>query len=127
MYLRLRDKGAGETMATNIAGINNIMADIASRAFGEGKFFAANENLIDYFNTHFPLQQNESWQRFHLPTEWISRVMLCLRGEQLPMESLRRLRKTGNNTLDTGVTTVRNFKWTPCFETAQMQKSALQP
>jgi hypothetical protein len=93
MYLRLRDKEAGETMAINIAGVNNNMADIASRAFKKGKFFEANDNLLQYFNTHFPLQQKVSWQQFQLPKEWISRVMSCLRGEQLQMESLHRLKK----------------------------------
>lgn len=58
LYLHVRDRGAGEAMATNIAGINNLMVDVASRK--EGKFFSANENLIEYFNTHFPLKQNES-------------------------------------------------------------------
>lgn len=66
LYIRLWDRGAGEAMATNIAGSNNLMADAASRAIKEGKFFAANENLINYFNSHFPLEQNESWQQFHL-------------------------------------------------------------
>ena len=114
-------------MATNIAGINNLMAEIASRAFKEGKFFSANENLIEYFNTHFPLQQSESWQQFQLPTEWMSRVMSCLRGEQPQMESLRKLKRTAKNTLNTGSAIVKNFKWTPSSDTNQTQKSALQP
>ena len=114
-------------MTTNIAGIHNVLADIASRAFKDGKFFTANQNLISYFNSHFPLQQNESWQQFHLPIEWTSRVMSCLLGEQPTVESLRRLKRTGKSTLDTGSTTVKNFKWTPFSDSTQTQKSASQP
>lgn len=127
LYLRVRDRGAGEAMTTNIAGIHNVLADVASRAFKDGKFFSANQNLISYFNFHFPLQQNESWQQFHLPIEWTSRVMSCLLGTQPTMESLRRLKRTGKSTLDTGSTTVTNFKWTPCSDNTQIPKSASQP
>ena len=39
----------------HIAGEDNIMADIISCAFKMGKFFAASNDLVSYFNTRFPL------------------------------------------------------------------------
>ena len=44
----------------HIAGDDNIMADIISRAFKMGKFFAASNDIVSYFNTCFPLMQNKS-------------------------------------------------------------------
>ena len=44
----------------HIAGEDKIMADIISRAFKMGKFFAASNDLVSYFNIRFPLMQNES-------------------------------------------------------------------
>ena len=47
-------------MPHHIAGEDDIMADIFSRAIKMGKFFAASNDLISYFNASFPLIQNES-------------------------------------------------------------------
>ena len=73
------------------------MADIPSRAFKNGEFFHAKTNLVAYFNLHFPLPQNLSWHEFKLHPKLTSRVISCLRGEELPMESLCRMPKQGEN------------------------------
>jgi hypothetical protein len=40
----------------HIAGENNIMADVISWAFKDGKYFHANDDLVTlYLNTNFPL------------------------------------------------------------------------
>ena len=39
----------------HIEGKDNIMADIIYCAFKMGKFFAAFNDLVSYFNTRFPL------------------------------------------------------------------------
>ena len=44
----------------HIAGEDNIMAGIISLAFKMGKFFAASNDIVSYFNTCFPLMQNKS-------------------------------------------------------------------
>ena len=86
-----------------VAGENNDMADCVSRSFKNGKFFHVSDSLLTYFSNTFPLPQNEYWRECTLPPEWISRVISCLRGEQLPLGSLLRLPKPGKNTGITGV------------------------
>jgi hypothetical protein len=51
------------------------MADIVSRSFKNGKYFMADTNIVDYFNTHFKLPQNHSWHKFQLPSDLISLVI----------------------------------------------------
>jgi len=48
-------------MPMNIAGKDNAMADIPSRAFKSSEFFHAKANLTEYFNIHFPLPQMLAW------------------------------------------------------------------
>jgi hypothetical protein len=98
LSLRIHSKAASSITPLSIAGEDNDMADIISRAFKNGKYFEAEHDLFTYFNSHFPLPQNASWQECRIPNKWISRVIACLRGEQLPMAWLQRLPKTGKNT-----------------------------
>ena len=98
LTLRQRTRKTSPLLPIHIAGELNDMADISSRAFKEGKFFKATNNLIPYFNSHFPLPQKTSWREFKIPTKLSSRVISCLLGEQLQMESLVRLPKLGKGT-----------------------------
>ena len=66
-----------------VVGKDNEMADIVSCAFKEGQYLLSFNNIITYFNHSFPLPQNESWREGHITTEWVSRVIACLRGKQL--------------------------------------------
>ena len=96
--LRIHSCQASGLTPLNIAGSDNTMADVVSRAFKNGQYFEANSNTTDYFNAHFPLPQGQYWKECILPNAWVSRVIACLRGEQLPLESLLRLPKPGKNT-----------------------------
>jgi hypothetical protein len=89
----------------HIAGENNQMADILLQAFKNGIFFEAHADLVTYFNLHFPLPQKLSWREFKVPTKWVSRVISCLRGEQLQMESLLKLPKLGKSVGSIGQST----------------------
>ena len=45
----------------HIAGVNNIMADVISRAFKLVQYFEVSQRgLVPYFNSNFPLTQQES-------------------------------------------------------------------
>ena len=81
----------------NIAGKNNQMADIPSRAFKNGEYFRAQADLVTYFNTHFPLPQKNSWLEYKIPTKLASHVSSCLDGKLLPMESLLKLPRLGRS------------------------------
>lgn len=91
LCLRQRTRQVSSLTPLHISGINNLMADISSRAFKTGKFFDAHNDLLSYFTTHFPLPQNQSWKVWTLPEKLSSRVISCLCGEQAPLESLVRL------------------------------------
>ena len=110
--LRMHQAQCSSMVPHHIAGENNIMADIISRAFKHGKIFELANDLVSYFDKRFPLVQNESWHECQVPTDLLSSVTACLRGKLLPMASL--LRQTprdknigaiGNNTLTQQIST----------------------
>jgi hypothetical protein len=104
--LRVHKRQASSLMPLHIAGTNNVMADIVSRAFKDGSFFHVKHNLTDYFNTHFPLKKQTSWTEFQIPTRLVSLVMSCLLGALSPMGSLQRLPVIDKNTGPIGVNTL---------------------
>ena len=79
--------------------------------------FCSTKNITKYFNTSFPLPQNRSWREYTLPTKLVSRVMLCLCGEQSTMGSLLRLPKTAKipGCLDTLCSQVENGPFPPIY------------
>ena len=105
LSLRQRARQASSIIPLHICGEDNKMADISSRAFKHGEYFVAHSHLVPYFNAHFPLPQPKSWQEFKVPKKLSWRVISCLLGEQLPMESLIRLPKVGTNIGANGVRT----------------------
>lgn len=126
LNLRQRTRKVSSLTTVHIAGVDNEMADICSRAFREGKFFMAHTKLCTFFNTTFPLQ-NESWTEFYLPKGLYTRVISCLLGEQAPMESLVRLPKIKRSTGSTGVPTPTTVARTPSSQkpmTSQEQPSS---
>jgi hypothetical protein len=100
--MRIHQRQASTVIPSHIAGDKNDMADIVSRAFKTGKFFAASNSLTTYFNQHFPLPQNQSWTELPIPPRWTSRVMSCLRGEMLDLASLLELPTREPSTGSTG-------------------------
>ena len=114
---------ASSLIPVHIAGEDNIMADIISRAFTFGKFFHAEANLTSYFNSHFPLPQTKSWQEFILPNKLISRVISCLLGVQSPMALLTRPPGIDSNTGTTGVIMPISAKSTPSSAISRLSKS----
>jgi hypothetical protein len=111
--LRIHARQASSLVPLHIAGDDNTMADIVSRAFKDGKFFAANKNLTSYFNKHFPLPQETSWTEFQLPSSLTSHVISCLRGQLSPLGSLLRLQRTDKSIGSTGADTLRSLESTP--------------
>lgn len=105
LCLRQRVRGVSSLTPVHLAGIPNELADISSRAFRTGKFFKAHQNLLDYFNTHFPLPQGKSWTEWYLPKSHSLRVISCLHGEHAQMESLIRLPKIKRSTGNSGAGT----------------------
>jgi hypothetical protein len=111
--LRILKSQTSSLTTLNIPGKANDMADVSSRAFQNGEFFLHNLTLSQFFNSKFPLPKNLSWRELRIPQKLTSRVISCLRGEQLTMESLLRMPKVASNTGRTGRTTQDNGKKTP--------------
>ena len=104
--IRLHSQNVSSLTPSYLAGDENRMADVVSRAFKNGDYpAAASSNLISFFNRQFPLTQAKSWTELILPSNLISRVIACLRGEQLPMVSLLRLPQIKKSTGHTGANT----------------------
>ena len=127
--MRIHARQASSLTPLNIAGDDNDMADIASRAFKHGKYFEASKNLTLYFNSKFPLPQSQSWKECHIPSALTSRVIACLRGEPLTMASLLRLPGIDTNIGDTGSDTPPCARSTHSSTTSQTGKktSSLPP
>jgi hypothetical protein len=111
--IRLHKRQASSLLPMNIAGEDNTMADVVSRSFKGGEYFSASTNIVDYFNTHFPLTQNNSWREFQIPPKLISLVISSLRGEQLPMGWFLRPPKIDKSTGCTGAPIARSSKCIP--------------
>jgi hypothetical protein len=111
--LRIHARKASSLIPLHISGEDNIQADIISRAFKNGKYFMSNQTLTQYFNTHFPLPQSDSWIECHLPQKAVSRVISSLRGELSPMASLLRLPKIELNIGGTGALIPQHSNVTP--------------
>jgi hypothetical protein len=104
--LRMHARQASSLLSLHIAGTSNKMADVVSRAFKNGQYFYAQTNLVNYFNTNFPLSKPNSWKEFQIPTNLVSRVISCLLGKPSPMASLLRLPVIDKNTGAIGAATL---------------------
>lgn len=124
LSLRQRTRQASSLIPLHLAGKTNEMADAASRAFKNGEFFHIQHDLLTYFNSTFPIQ-NGSWTELKIHTSLVSRVISCLRGEALQMESLIKLPKRAFAIGKAGSNTVHNstdLKTTTSKEQAQLKK-----
>jgi hypothetical protein len=106
--------------ALSIAGIDNPMADLASRSFRKTGV-KGNYNLTDFafltkFNSDFPLPQENSWMMLQLHTVVSSLVFSVLRGETPPMGSWIRPRESACDIGRTGPTSPDCVEWTRSSE-----------
>ena len=96
----------------SIAGRDNELGDIPSRSFnaagGPGNRVLNDAQLLQLFDSKFPLTQNASWQMHHLPNKLSLLVFLELRQEPPPMGSWLRLTKLGSNFGTTGTASSEN-------------------
>ena len=81
---------AGRLTTVHVPGVDNIMADIASRPSKAQKLFRAESPLSDLdfcssFDTTFPLPDNQSWSLAIVP-QWLRfNVFETLRGKRLDL------------------------------------------
>jgi hypothetical protein len=98
----------------HIAGDQNQMTDIPSGSFGsESKWhFKTNENLLTFFNSHFPLPTQNSWSVCQ-PTSTIStHVISVLRMKPFTLEDWRQLPAARKSIETTDKPTRHLWEWT---------------
>ena len=110
LSLRQRFRRTSSLLPVHIAGEQNSMADFCSRAFKDGKFHLSNMSLLTFFNSSFPLPQKQSWTEWTVHKKLSMRVISCVLGEQLQMESLLNLPKLKKNIGNIGCHTPTNSK-----------------
>jgi hypothetical protein len=125
LSLRIHLNEASSLIPIHIAGVNNTMADVISRAFKDGTYFKAQHDLTSYFNLNFPLPQTLSWQEFTIPSRLALQVISCLRGTQSPMELLTRPPVIGSNTGIVGVNIPASAASTPSSAMSRLSKPTL--
>ena len=93
--------------SAHIKGVENKMADIASRSFIDHRFTHTHKSFLHTFSSLFPLQ-NDSWQEYHVPQKLASRVISCLHGKPLAMASWVKITRPEKNIGSTGQNTPPN-------------------
>lgn len=104
---------ASPLLCTSIAGKHNGMADVASRSFSMPEFVNSPHSFLHVFQNKFPLPQDASWREYRVPRNLRFRVISCLRGKQLHMESWTRITQPGKNTGKRGAPTAGTSTMTP--------------
>jgi hypothetical protein len=79
----------------HVAGVQNILADVASRPVqGVASHFHLLEktpaamcpdSFLTLYNSHYPLPQKQHWTNVQPPSDLWSSVILTLRGQRLPL------------------------------------------
>ena len=112
--------------ALSIAGIDNPMADLASRSFKHtgvhGNYNLTDSAFLTRFNSDFPLQQDASWKMFRLHDSVSSLVFSVLLGKTPPMGSWLRLKKSACDIGRTGPTTSATLTWVPFSKASPLER-----
>lgn len=107
--------------ALSIAGVDNPLADLASRSFKrtgvQGNYNLSDPAFLTKFNLDFPLTQGACWTMLRLHEQVNCLVFSVLRGKTPPMGSWLRLKKCACDIGHIGHTSASNFTWTHFSET----------
>lgn len=102
LAVMLHGNKAGRLTTVHVPGVDNVMADVASRPAKAQKMFRAETPLSDTdfrssFDIAFPLPDNQAWTLAEVP-QWVKLcVFETLRGKRLALQ-----RWTGPNATGTG-------------------------
>ena len=126
LAIRMICNQASPLAALSIAGVDNELADLASRSFKrtgtKGNYDLSDSQFLTQFNSEFPLTQDNSWLMLRLNSSISSLVCTLLRGEAVPTGSWIRLKKSGCDIGLTGSTSPgTSIKWTPFSPTLRTQ------
>ena len=121
--MRIHVNEASPLISHSIAGVDNKLADMASRTFHRNTathetFAMPDDDFLHLFNSTVPLQDN-SWRSFRLSSKLTSLVFSELRGKASTLASWRRITKKGSVTGNIGQTSSRpSVTWIPSSQTS---------
>ena len=97
LAVRLRKNRASPLVTRHISGDRNSLGDVPSRSFGwkAAWHFESDADFLTFFNSRFPLPNQNCWTGFRLTDEVSSRVMRELLTQGSPMAEWRRLPTLG--------------------------------
>lgn len=127
LALRIQANEASPLISLSIAGIENEMADVASRAFGKAQahprlnYLAADDFLL-MFNSTFPLPQGNSWTMFQLNDKLSTLVISELRNIPSNLGSWLRITKNGGSIGRIGGSSPGTVEWSPGSNARQQRK-----
>ena len=123
LALRMKQRHVFPLTPLHIAGEKNAMTDIPSRSFGSEKKWHCRDDfdLLNLFNSSFPLPNQTSWTVFRLSSAISMRVISVLRMQAFAMDEWRRLPKPGKHIGPVGSPTANLFEWTLTYRGSHTQ------
>ena len=119
-------KGVSPLTTLHVPGKKNQMTDIPSRSFGSTPewHFDSDSDFLSFYNSKFPLPNQQSWNLFRPSTGVFMSVVCVLRMQATGMDAWRRLPKIGKFTGGTGVGIANLWDWTLIYrESTTKQRS----
>jgi hypothetical protein len=97
LALRLKAMHACPLTPLHIEGKQNAIADVPSRSFGSNPAWAcvSNTDLLNLFNSCFPLPQQKSWMVYHPNCAVVTHVISALRMKPFALDDWRQLPTRG--------------------------------
>ena len=119
LSLRMKTTKTSPLAPLHIPGDQNAMTDIPSRSWGSKPkwHFKTDEELLTFFNEHFPLPNQNSWTVFRHSSRICTRVISILRMQHTTLEEWRRLPPTGKSSGGVGKPTANLWEWTLHYRT----------
>ncbi len=103
----------------HIKGIKNTITDIPSHSFGSVPqwHFKSNNDLRTFFNSHFSLPNQTSWNVLQIHSDVTMRLILILQTKHFLLDEWWRLPKIGSLTGTTGPNMSHLWDWTLTYRT----------
>ena len=113
LALRLRVNRTSPLTPLHIPGVHNRIGDIPSRSFGYKKewHFPCDTNFLTFFNSTFPLPNQDSWHIFRLQPKICTRVTSVLLTKHSEAAEWRKLPSLGKSSGGTGKATAGLWEW----------------
>ena len=113
LALRLKTMHACPLTPLHIEGKRNAIADVPSRSFGSNTAWACatNTDLLNLFNSRFPLPQQKSWTVYHPNCDVVMRVISALRMKPFVLDDWRRLPTRGRCVGEIGAPMSNTWEW----------------